>query len=404
MKRIVSLLLVIVLILSPTSCYANTTNTLLESVILQEEELKWEKLENRYYYSRLSENQRNLYDKFYELAIEYFNGELNTVKKNVGTKKQPIYIKAINKTISNKDGIYSYDEVMDLFLIFMFENPQFFFLEPFVGCTKSNQIELSVYESFSTRKGLIKAKKELEFNLRKFIEDVDKNVKLKVPDEISEYVAKKIYNTITYNDLGMGIAMEEDFDVTFTQSIYSALVFKKTVCSGYSKLYSALMNYYGIETISVLSSIHAWNRIKLDENWYNVDLTQCLDYGDYYYMITDKQMFKRDLKFYGSNYFHLLPRFYVDNAKVSEKKYLKTYLPIEEAPKIDYQRTEDGYYLVTISSNNSDAKIKYTINNGDVTEYTEPLKVKETQKYVIRATAKQKGKTNRSIESFLIIE
>ena len=48
---------------------------------------------------------------------------------------------------------------------------------------------------------------------------------------------------------------------------------KKTVCAGYAKLYSMLTNAAGLETVSVTSATHGWNRTKLGNQWYNVDLT-----------------------------------------------------------------------------------------------------------------------------------
>ena len=60
---------------------------------------------------------------------------------------------------------------------------------------------------------------------------------------------------------------------TYDQTAYSAVMQKKTVCAGYAKLYSMLTNAAGLETVSVTSATHGWNRTKLGNQWYNVDLT-----------------------------------------------------------------------------------------------------------------------------------
>lgn len=62
-------------------------------------------------------------------------------------------------------------------------------------------------------------------------------------------------------------------DAKYNQSSCSGLVEKATVCMGYAASFQLLMNRVGIETIVVSSSGHAWNEIKLDGNWYVVDVT-----------------------------------------------------------------------------------------------------------------------------------
>lgn len=59
-----------------------------------------------------------------------------------------------------------------------------------------------------------------------------------------------------------------------------ALAHQKAVCEGYSSAYRLLMNLVGIETQMVISGIlpnssiaHAWNRVKIQGEWYNVDAT-----------------------------------------------------------------------------------------------------------------------------------
>lgn len=54
------------------------------------------------------------------------------------------------------------------------------------------------------------------------------------------------------------------------------------VCAGYTLAYSYLLNRIGIETTYVTSEImtHAWNKVKINGNWYNIDLTfDDLSYG-----------------------------------------------------------------------------------------------------------------------------
>ncbi len=58
---------------------------------------------------------------------------------------------------------------------------------------------------------------------------------------------------------------------------YGCLIGRKTVCSGYAKTYMILLNKLGIECSYVTGfhedSGHAWNCVKLDGDYYNIDVT-----------------------------------------------------------------------------------------------------------------------------------
>lgn len=58
---------------------------------------------------------------------------------------------------------------------------------------------------------------------------------------------------------------------------YGALVSQKAVCDGYAEAFFLMLSCMGIDSDIVVgyagNELHAWNQIKLDGNWYNVDLT-----------------------------------------------------------------------------------------------------------------------------------
>ena len=63
------------------------------------------------------------------------------------------------------------------------------------------------------------------------------------------------------------------------RSAYNALADGTTVCNGYAQLFQKFMEKMGIESYFVsgvapyTSSEHAWNLVKLDGQWYLVDVT-----------------------------------------------------------------------------------------------------------------------------------
>lgn len=75
----------------------------------------------------------------------------------------------------------------------------------------------------------------------------------------------------------------ETNDKDIYHSAYGFFYDEIAVCAGYTLSFSYLMHQLGIECEYVTSSAmqHAWNKIKLGENWYNVDITY--DNNDFQY-------------------------------------------------------------------------------------------------------------------------
>ncbi|MGN0643025.1 MAG: transglutaminase domain-containing protein [Huintestinicola sp.] len=68
---------------------------------------------------------------------------------------------------------------------------------------------------------------------------------------------------------------ESSTEDPYSDSIYGALVRKKALCEGYAKAFSYLCNIAGIENMIVTGYTdvdHMWNMVKVDGNWYHVDV------------------------------------------------------------------------------------------------------------------------------------
>ena len=88
------------------------------------------------------------------------------------------------------------------------------------------------------------------------------------------------------------------------QSAYSAIVGNETVCAGYAKAFQYLMQRLGVPTYlcaGYAGEMHAWDIIKLGDNYYNVDVTwddPVITNGDerlmYTYFLKDDEMFNVD--------------------------------------------------------------------------------------------------------------
>lgn len=90
-----------------------------------------------------------------------------------------------------------------------------------------------------------------------------RGLKSKYEEEL--YVHNSLAKKITY-----------DLNAPINQSAYSALVQNRTVCAGYARAFQYIMQQ--LETpcyycTGVAGQNHAWNIIKLDSDYYNVDVT-----------------------------------------------------------------------------------------------------------------------------------
>lgn len=78
------------------------------------------------------------------------------------------------------------------------------------------------------------------------------------------------------------IEYDESYKCIGIYSVYGALVKKLAVCEGYAKAFKYILNSAGIEcelvqgkatNSSGKTESHAWNIVKIDDKWYNVDVT-----------------------------------------------------------------------------------------------------------------------------------
>lgn len=83
------------------------------------------------------------------------------------------------------------------------------------------------------------------------------------------YVYKWLVNNTTYNEYS-----------SFNQTIYSVLINRNSVCTGYAKTAQYLLGMIGIQSELVFGKFHAdksdggrhgWNIVKIDSDWYHVD-------------------------------------------------------------------------------------------------------------------------------------
>ena len=191
------------------------------------------------YYGMLTENEKKLYKQIYAHMLKVKDSFVPYTEVNVSEVKKTF------------EALYN-------------DHPEIFWVDTtytykYTSSNKCVQIDLSYNDTV----------KDLENNKKRFNNEVNKIIagakKYKTNYEREKYVHDILVTTIKY-----------DKTATMNQSAYSALINKNTICAGYARAFQYILIKLGIPTYYVVGQStvnHAWNMVKLDDGYYNVDLT-----------------------------------------------------------------------------------------------------------------------------------
>lgn len=212
--------------------------------------LDWDKYGDDYCYNNLDTYKQSLYDEMKEACTEYMNTRKDAVALTVGGTRMygigPISYSGLTTA-----------ELTSLVYTFIYQNPEFYYLMNGV-LYNSRIFYIKVYDAFADGDDRSDVSAQMFAVIDNWVaqtaaESTQLDKEKKAHDLICEYV---VYE-------------EGDYD----QTAYSVVMQQKTVCAGYTKAYSMVSNAAGLRTVSVTSETHGWNRTKIGNRWYNVDLT-----------------------------------------------------------------------------------------------------------------------------------
>ncbi len=196
------------------------------------------KFDSKYnpYYAKLNNNEKLLYKQIYANAVKLNSTFIPVVNLDVETTNKVL------ESVCN-------------------DHPELYFLE--------NSFKYKYTYDNICRQITLKFN-SLDKADKKFDEEIDNIVKVantfNTDLEKEQYVHDTLIDKINY-----------DSNAEYNQSAYSALVNNNTVCAGYAKAFQLIMNKLNIPTYYVTGTAngehHAWNIVKLDGEYYNVDLT-----------------------------------------------------------------------------------------------------------------------------------
>ncbi len=213
-------------------------------------------------------------DDIYEVYIQNDEismfADIDTVLSDNEKEAIEYIISSLQKLETTVD-IHEYNVPADRTTIFLkslmaalqYEYPEIFYIDlnRVGGSKNSNNL---VYVTLP----LSMTENEINEN-QKLIDDECKKIVSTIPKDASDFE-----KTLIVHDY---ITSHYEYDTSYTiRTLYDTVKEKKCVCQGYSYLFMHIMNnYLNIECTSVPSDIcrHMWNKVKIDDKWYNVDLT-----------------------------------------------------------------------------------------------------------------------------------
>ncbi len=221
----------------------------------------WDVYSSNYIYNRLNENERKLWDALDLVARGYLHGTENAVRVAV----QGEYYYAAQKGVSFTFMGVTYDRAADLFTMFSYSNPQYYFIGNGFLSNGSSMFPM-IYDGFAngaTRAAeTAKVKAQIDAMEAQIAAGTTEVEKARIAHDL---ICKKIKYDHDY--------MKPVSKTPYHQTAYSVFCDDYTVCAGYTKAFTILMNGAGVDTLSVTSKEHAWNMICINDSWYNIDLT-----------------------------------------------------------------------------------------------------------------------------------
>ena len=314
----------------------------------------WDVYKNYYVYNQLSDAEKSYWDALDAVCMKYLTTE----------------------TDANTDGTYNYldmvtseelgnDEMRNIVEMFRHSNPQYYFLSYTVFRMEQNgktYYAYGVYSAFaggSARKTATEAVKAQVTDWENMVAACGSTAE-KV-QKIHDLIAEKVsYNEAIYDEKNF------DEDTQYSQSCYSVFCTDQTVCAGYALAFEMLCNGAGVDAMAVTSTSHEWNKVRIEDSWYNVDVTWDDDTSSYAYFERNDTYYDTESAYSASN--HREEAFWEDylplctldaeqGTDVSVPGVLPTITAVTDTPVITVNKTAQ---TTEITCGTSGAVIYYT--------------------------------------------
>lgn len=328
----------------------------------QKYDSSWDIYSSNYIYNRLGTSEKKLWDALDYLSRRYLATNADAIQgSEVAYAREAIAYSVFG---------LSKQRASDIYLMFCYSNPQYYFIDSsyfiFQSADGVSIIGLPIYNSFATGTTRASYTAQMKSQINAWVSKVSKGS--------TEVQKAQIAHDLIINKVDYESGYPDNFMTPYHQSAFSVFCEEYTVCAGYTKAFEILMNGAGVDTIGVTSLGHAWNKICINDSWYNVDLTwDDLDgYAgeELYYMYFNRsdakiagELDKNGYHQMESMYSGVVPKCTLDSGITSSNMFTTgTYQKpagTVKTPTITLDKSSRKYIKVTIKSE-SGADIYYT--------------------------------------------
>lgn len=215
----------------------------------------WMQFSSDYYYSRLTQREKEAWKELETLCLNYLLGSDTSERIQISQ----------SALLQSESG--DVDSIFEFIQMFRYAHPQFYFLQNYYG-TAYREIRgdtyyypyIYVYSEFCDPSYRSEVTQQFSTKIDKWLSQIRA-----YPENKVEQREKAAHDIVCENTE----YASNDYD----QSAYSMVCLGETVCAGYAATLNMLLNAVGIETVVVTSYDHAWNLTNLHGIWYEVDST-----------------------------------------------------------------------------------------------------------------------------------
>lgn len=198
--------------------------------------------------------------------------------KNNGTTAEQKTYKAFEDAFSNYEKTVTFDfkvnaqQVEKVYEIYIDDHPEEFFL----GAATYNTDSRNNVANFTVKSEMMSLSKDK-------IAEIKNKAQQKAYDIILELFPNGVYKNeietvrAVHDYLIDNVKYDTTYNADHSHDMYGSLINGTSVCEGYAEAFLYIMRLCGIECLLVngtMSSVsHVWNMVKLENEWYHIDIT-----------------------------------------------------------------------------------------------------------------------------------
>ena len=236
-----------------------------------------------YIYDQLSEDEKDLFDQMREQCEQFYYGN-----EEPDTRKSVSGLEFLCCGDFDKGNLRNY-EVEEVAQYFCLSCPKYFFLDQTQRMFMENgEYAFILKKGYDSREVINTYRDQIESKTGEWLESIqDLDDDLLIEKAAYEYIMENAeYDFDTFNTMFQytnGVPVEEVNPYNENcQNIVGFFMDGKVVCGGYARTMQYLCNVAGLDSLYIESGRreHAWNMVKLYDDWYCIDVTWMDTGGD----------------------------------------------------------------------------------------------------------------------------